>query len=126
MKMRYLLLLGGLAVAGFGCARADRTPTAVIHSFYQALQAGDLAKADTFYAEAFRAHDLNFPTDLQEYVLLGEVGTMGHTLTAVDVSNEQVEGDHATVDVLLHYREADPYAYRITLVREKDGWKIGW
>ncbi len=128
MKRRYLWLLVIFVVAGalLACEReAFRPPAEVVKNAYMTANAGNYPELE----------------DLLSYKLLnaikGEVGvyaggmpgywgrrTKNGTITEVEILDEAIEREEATVRFRLHFEDGSTEEMQEKLVKQKTGWKL--
>jgi uncharacterized membrane protein YvbJ len=120
---RRIVLAMLLAIAALSWACTGSSPSAAVKAFYRAIGDGDTDKAvgllsqqivNTVGVEKLRAGIQKASRDTLEK---GGVKDL-------EITNEQVAGDVATVDVVIKYGNGTAETQKVQLVKEKGGWRL--
>ncbi|HKI06360.1 MAG TPA: DUF4878 domain-containing protein [Thermoanaerobaculia bacterium] len=109
------------AALAWGCT--GRSPSSAVQSFYKALGDGDSDKAMSLFSQQTinMIGEEKLKAGIQGAALkLMEKGGLKH----LEITNEQVSGNLATVVAVLKYGEGSMETEKIQLVKEQGGWRL--
>jgi hypothetical protein len=99
-------------------------PSAVVKEYYLAIGRGDLPKERSLYSTATTAFFNSQPPDRRAAMESGRTVTFGDTITGVEVTKENLQGDKAWVDVTIHYQHHADAHFNAGVINENGNWKI--
>jgi hypothetical protein len=104
---------------------ASDSPSAVVKAYYLAIGKGDLDKIRAFYSSDLEAFLQSQPPERRAAMESGKTVTFGDTITGVDVTKEDLQGNKAWVNVTIHYQHHADTGFNAGVVRENGTWKVG-
>ena len=101
-------------------------PSKTVKDFYMACNAGDYTKAETYLASDVKSViSSGLGSAIGGTKTLCQLSTKDGTVSSIDVKSEQINGDSAQVTIVIHYKDNTTKEDSGSLVKEKDGWKLG-
>jgi hypothetical protein len=103
---------------------SEDVPEGVVHNYVLAVLNGDYQKAYGYLA------DLDHKPTYENFRDAFIKGTVNPDNSAVDIGKSEINGDTASVEVVLIYNPSDPFStgyrdvQRAILVRQSSAWKI--
>jgi hypothetical protein len=102
------------------------SPSVVVKSYYWALNKGNNDEIKPFYAKEFWVHVATLPPDFQHIEGGYDRVTGKRTITIIDTTKENIQGDRAWVNVTIHYQSLPNQNYSCGVVKEDGKWKVTW
>jgi hypothetical protein len=103
---------------------ASDSPSAVVKAYYLAIGEGDLTKIRVFYSSDLEAFYQSQTPERRAAMESGQTVTFGDTITGVDVTKQNLQGDKAWVDVTIHYQHHLDAKFNSGVVKQSGFWKI--
>ena len=124
-RAKILLLAASLGLSS--ALRAEPpvgSPSAVAQEYYLAIGEGDLPTERSLYSSQAVAFFASEPPQVRAMMESGKTVTFGDTITGVDPVKENLQGDKAWVDVVIHYAHHADAKFNCGVMKENGVWKI--
>lgn len=116
-----LVLAVSLALIGCGGPK----PGATVKAWTSAMNSGEYSKVEQFLSKSVVAQSKD-AGGADAIKMMADALTKNGQLTKVDITEEKIEGDTASVKFTVHFKDGSSEPGDVKLVKEDGSWKVNF